>query len=138
MNILFDSNVILDLLLRREPFFEDAATLSVLSEKGHIQGYMSAAAVTDVFYIARKSLGDKETALGLLKGLLANIRVASVTQGIIYEALDLKWNDFEDAVQYAAGKSISAQFIITRNPSDFSGSTLKVMTPNDFLKQIIK
>ena len=137
MNVLIDTNVILDILLRREPYFEDAAMIGVLSEKGYIVGYISASAVTDVFYVAKRALKNKATALILLKNILKTIRVASITEDTIYEALDLNWDDFEDSVQYVVGQSLAAEYIITRNPSDFAGAQIEAVLPEVFLNQIM-
>jgi len=70
MNVLIDTNVILDILLQREPHNKDAAKINILSEKGYIRSYISASAVTDIFYIARKELKNTDTVFGLLKNLL--------------------------------------------------------------------
>jgi len=136
MNILIDTNVILDQLLKREPFYEDAESIRVLSENGHINSYISASAITDIYYIARKEIRDKETVITLIENLLKTTSIAAVTETSIYEALVLKWDDFEDAVQYVAGKSISADYIITRNKSDFDGSKIEVLSPDEFLSRI--
>jgi len=136
MNVLIDTNVILDILLQREPHYKDAAKIHVLSENGYIRSYISASAVTDIFYITRKYLKNTDIVFGLLRNLLKTIRVASVTENNILEALNLKWNDFEDSVQYIIGKSISAEYIITRNPQDFSKSQIKTLLPKEFLNII--
>jgi predicted nucleic acid-binding protein len=137
MNVLIDTNVILDILLKREPHYKTAAKINVLAEKGYIRSHISASAVTDIFYIARKELKDANKALNLLRNILKTTRIASVTESCIYEALDLKWNDFEDCVQYVTGKNISADYIITRNPHDFADSKIKVVSPDTFLNQIV-
>lgn len=137
MKVLFDTNVILDILLKRVPHYKDAAKIIVLAEKGYILGYMSASSVTDIFYIARKELKDANQAFDLLNNLLKTIRIASVTESNIHEALNLRWGDFEDSVQYVAGKNIFADYLITRNPGDFSGSRIAVVSPDVFLHQII-
>ena len=137
MNVLIDTNIILDILLRREPHYENAAKISVLSEKGHIYGYITASAVTDIFYITKKELKNKDLALDLLKGILTTIRIASVTERNIYEALDLKWDDFEDSVQYSVAYNISADYIVTRNPIDFYDSNINTLLPEQLLNLII-
>jgi len=136
MNLLIDTNVILDILLQREPYYKDAAKISVLSEKGYIYGYISASAVTDIFYVAKKELKSKDLARELVKNILKTIHVASVTESNIYEALALQWDDFEDCVQYVIGQSVSADYIITRNPKDFANSNIKVISPEEFINQI--
>jgi len=137
MNVLIDTNIILDILLRREPYYKDAVKINVLAENGHIRSYISASAIMDVFYIARKELKDANKAIDLLKNILKTIRIASVTESNIYEALDLMWDDFEDSVQYVTGKSISADYIITRDPHGFSDSQIKIVSPETFLNQTI-
>jgi hypothetical protein len=69
----------------------------------------------------------------LIKKILEVISVATITGNNIYQALDLGWNDFEDSVQYIAGESISADYIITRNGDDFNNSTIKTVTAEQFL-----
>lgn len=137
MNVLIDTNIILDILLQRKPYYENAARISLLSEKNYICSYITASSITDIFYIAKKELKNKDTVFELLKNLLKSIRIASVTEDVIYEALELEWNDFEDSVQYIAGQSILAEYIITRNSKDFANSQIKVLSPEEFLNQII-
>jgi predicted nucleic acid-binding protein len=135
MNVLIDTNVILDILLQRIPYYNDAAKVNVLAEKGYIRSYISASTVTDIFYIARKELKDTNKTIKLLKNILKTTRVASVTENNIHEALNLEWEDFEDSVQYVVGKNIFVDYIITRNPYDFANSKIKVVSPNVFLNQ---
>jgi len=133
MNVLIDTNVILDQLVKRDPFYESAERIRLLSEKGFINSYISASAVTDIYYVARKELNNKNTVLKLLTDLLKTTNIAAVTETGIHEALDLKWDDFEDAVQYVAGRSVSADYIITRNAGDYANSQIKVVSPDEFL-----
>jgi predicted nucleic acid-binding protein len=136
MTVLIDTNVILDLFIRREPHYENAARINVLSEKGYIDGYVSASAVTDIYYVAKKELGNKEIAVGLLENLLKTIHIAAVTEAGIHEALDLRWDDFEDSVQYVVGQSILADYIVTRNPNDYISSNITVVSPAELLNLI--
>jgi predicted nucleic acid-binding protein len=133
MKVLFDTNIVLDILLKRQPFYENAAKIIVLSENGIIESNVSASAITDIYYIAQKAYNDKQTVLDLIKKILRTMSVATVTENNIYQALDLGWNDFEDSVQYTVGESITADYIITRNIDDFCDSTIKIVTPEQFL-----
>jgi predicted nucleic acid-binding protein len=133
MKVLIDTNIVLDILLKRQPFYENAAKIIVLSENGIIESNVSASAITDIYYIAQKAYKDKQTVLDLIKKILRIISVATVTENNIYQALDLGWNDFEDSVQYTVGESITADYIITRNINDFCNSTIKIVTPEQFL-----
>ena len=137
MKLLIDTNVVLDILLRREPYYVNAAKIAVLSEKGYISCYVSASAVTDVYYIAKKELASKEAAIDLLANLFAAFRIAAVSEANIHEALDLKWDDFEDCVQYTVGQSINADYIVTRNPKDFETSQIEVLSTEGILDIVI-
>ena len=137
MKLLIDTNVVLDILLRREPFFENAAKIAVLSEKGYINCYVSASAVTDIYYIAKKELKSKDLAIALIENLLKTFYIATVSEASIHEALELKWDDFEDCVQYTAGKSIDVDYIVTRNKNDFVKSEIDTLLTDELINMII-
>ena len=137
MKLLIDTNVVLDILLYRKPYHENAAKIAVLSEKGHISCYVSASAVTDVYYIAQKELKSKDAAKALLVNLFSTFRIAAVSETSIHEALDLDWDDFEDCVQYTVGKNMNAEYIITRNAKDFAKSQIIAISPDEFLNMIV-
>lgn len=136
MNILIDTNVVLDVLLCRVPHNMESGKVIALSEKGKLNGFVSASSITDIYYVTRKELNDKKATIDLLKKLLSVINVADVLSGNIYEILDLEWKDFEDSLQYSVGKSILADYIITRNTKDFSHSSIPVLSPQEFLERI--
>jgi predicted nucleic acid-binding protein len=137
LNVLIDTNVILDALLMRDVHYQSASKILALSENRTIRGYVSASAITDIFYIIQKEVKDKTIATELIRTLLKTVYVASVTDINIFDALDLGWDDFEDSVQYIVSKTIEAEYIITRNLRDYSDSTIEVITPADFLNIII-
>jgi len=132
MKILLDSNIAIDAVLKREPFYNSAEKVIGLSQGG-IGLFISASTITDIYYIVRKSTGNKKTAITLIKDLLENIDIAAVTGNEIRQAISLDWGDFEDAVQYAAGEAIAVDYIITRNKSDFVSAVLPVVTPDELL-----
>jgi len=136
MTVLFDTNVILDVLLKREPFMWKSSNVLLLSEKEIIDGYVTASSITDIFYITNKTYNDKQKSMGLLKEVLKTIRIAAVSGEEIYRAIDLDWNDFEDAVQYTAGEQIHANYIITRDTGGYINSSITVINPSDFLEFI--
>jgi len=76
---------------------------------------------------------DKQRTMALLRELLKTISIAAVTGEEIYRAVDLDWNDFEDAVQYTAGEHIQADYIITRDTSGYTGNVIPAIQPADFL-----
>jgi predicted nucleic acid-binding protein len=136
MNVLIDTNIALDVLLDRRPFSETSMRVIVLSEKRRINAFVSASAVTDIYYIIRKTLKSKNSAIELLKKFIKTINIAPVEESHIYEALDLNWNDFEDVIQYVVGKSKNVEYIVTRNQPDFQCLDVKIVSPEDFLKII--
>jgi predicted nucleic acid-binding protein len=133
MTVLIDTNVILDVLLKREHFMWKSSNVLLLSEKKIIDGYVTASSITDIFYITNKTYNDKQKSMGLLKELLKTISIAAVSGEEIYRAIELDWNDFEDAVQYTAGEQIHANYIITRDTGGYINSSITAITPSDFL-----
>ncbi|GHU67766.1 twitching motility protein PilT [Spirochaetia bacterium] len=135
MNILIDTNVALDALLERQPFYAAAAKVLGLSTLG-VRIFVSASAITDIYYISRRQTGSKKTAMELLKNLLLYVDAATVSDAEIRRAIALDWGDFEDAVQYAAGERLAVDFIVTRNPADFFSSPIEAVTPDQFIRRV--
>lgn len=133
MKILFDTNIILDLLLNRQPFCEISEKVIDLSATKVIEGYISASAITDIYYIAYKGLRDKKTVCSLLERLLQIVSIAGVSDIEIKSALKANWNDFEDAVQYFTAQSVNVSYIITRNKKDYSTGAITAIEPQEFL-----
>jgi len=134
MKVLIDTNVALDILLHRKDY-TNAALVFSLTKRNVINGYISASAITDIFYLSQKDIG-KMPAKDALKNLLRVFKPATVTDNNIYEALDLDWNDFEDSVQYIVGMSFSVDYIVTRNTQDFVSGSIPAVTPEQFIEII--
>ena len=132
--VLIDTNVALDILLKRQDHF-NAEIVYSLAEKNQIACFISASAITDIFFLSKNDLGKKPAKVAL-KTLLQVFKPATVTDSHIFQALDLDWNDFEDSVQYVVGESFSADYIITRNTQDYISTSILVVTPGDFVKII--
>jgi len=132
--ILIDTNVALDILLRRQDY-PNAKNVYLMAEMNRIDCYISASAITDIFFLSKNDLG-KKPAKEALKTLLQIFKPAAVTSNHIYQALDMDWNDFEDSVQYVVGESLSVDYIITRNIQDYSSGSIPAVTPKDFLHTI--
>jgi predicted nucleic acid-binding protein len=133
MKVLIDTNVALDVLLKRTPHYEKSAKVLVLSEKKEIDAYISASAATDIYYITRKALKDKRATIDLLRKLIKVVNVAAVTGDNVCQALELEWDDFEDSIQYMAGENLFVEYIVTRNPQDFEHGSITAVTPEKFL-----
>ena len=132
MKVMFDTNIILDLLLNRQPFCEMSARVIDLSATKKMEGYVSASAITDIYYLAYKVIRDKNKVCSLLERLLQIVSVAGVTETEISAALKSGWNDFEDAVQYFTAKKIDASYIVTRNKKDYLSGDIAVAEPEEF------
>lgn len=132
MKVLFDTNVILDVLLDREPFVDDAALLLAKVEQSEIIGYICATTVTTIHYLSTKALGP-QAAAKQIKTLLALFVVAPVNRLVLENAVVAKFADFEDAVLCAAASHAGAKYIVTRNIGDFKYSNLPVFEPNELL-----
>jgi predicted nucleic acid-binding protein len=131
--ILIDSDVILDLLLDRKPFCEDSLALIYACEQKQLQGFVTPVIIANVYYIFRQN-ASHITVTEQLKLLLKIISVLNMDQKQVLAALDSKFTDFEDALQYfSAIQSNKVDVIITRNTSDYKKSALPVFTPNEFL-----
>jgi predicted nucleic acid-binding protein len=135
MKILIDTNVIIDILDRREPFFEDSYRLIQLTVEGKLEAFMSAGALTDVYYIISRSLHDTQKAREKIIALTALIDLCDTTVGDITAALTLNIADFEDAVIASAAKRERADYIVTRNETDFTDSPVPAVSPTRFLRQ---
>ena len=126
MKLLIDTNVVLDVLLRREPFSKTAAEVLNLTQRDDVREYVSASAITDIYYIANKQMKDRDAVRDLLKRLLMIVSVAAVSEWEIQNALNLAWGDFEDSVQYSVALLNEMDGIVTRNPSDYQEANIRI------------
>lgn len=133
MNILIDTNVILDILGKREPFFQDSYAALQKAIKEEAECLVSVSAVTDIFYMLQKSLHSAEQAKEQIERLSQLVIFADVQGMDIQTALMRKMPDFEDAVADAVAERNKASYILTRNVKDFSQSIVPAVTPVDFL-----
>ena len=130
--ILFDVNVVLDVLLDRKPFADTSSEVWAIVERGEAEGFLSAHAITTLHYLNAKA-GGARMARETTDALLSVFAVAGVDDAVLNAALALNWNDFEDAVTTAAAKRAKCEALVTRNPSDFKGSAVRVLTPSEAL-----
>jgi predicted nucleic acid-binding protein len=130
--VLFDSDVLLDVLAQRQEFIVASALALDALARGKVQGYVSGHAVTNIFYILRRQL-DNKAARELISRLLQRLQVASVTDEVIRRALQSSIADFEDAVTSETANAEELEIIVTRNKSDFAASSVPAMLPEEFL-----
>jgi predicted nucleic acid-binding protein len=126
--LLFDTNVILDVLLDRQPQVAGSAATWAAIETGMAEGMLSAHAVTTIDYLVRKELGTIK-ATRIISSILRVFRVAAVDGAVIQGALQLPLPDFEDAVTAAAARLAGCECIVTRDPKGFRASPVRPLTP---------
>jgi predicted nucleic acid-binding protein len=132
---LFDTNVVLDVLLARQPHVAASAAALGLVERGRVQGYLAAHAVTTIAYLLQRQ-ADAVRSRAILADLLSRLRVAAVTERTIRTALAGEFRDFEDAVCHAAALEANAEMIVTRNLADFAAGTVPAVLPETLLATI--
>jgi predicted nucleic acid-binding protein len=137
MKVLIDTDVVLDLLLDRQPFVQEAMELWEANRLGRFEGYITSIVPINVFYIIRK-LQDIKAARKAVSRLLAAFQVCLVDHSALQIALTLPFTDYEDAVQHASAEANQIEIIVTRNLKDYSNATLTVFVPADFLKHLSK
>jgi predicted nucleic acid-binding protein len=135
--ILFDTNVVLDVLLDRQPHVEASAAAWAAVEAGSAEGMLAAHAVTTIHYLVRKEMGNAK-ASRVVSAILKIFGVAAVDGAVIQEALQLSFSDFEDAVTAAAARSAGCNCIVTRDPKGFRGSPVRSFTPEAVMPLIGK
>jgi predicted nucleic acid-binding protein len=129
MRILFDTNVILDFLLDRQPFNVTAAWLVNEVDLGRLEGFLGATTITTLYYVARCAPRPDREVRSTIRALLTLFKVAPVNEAVLQQALGAPLNDFEDAVLQEAARLVGAEGIVTRNPHDFRQATLQIYTP---------
>lgn len=133
MQILIDTNVILDALLKRSPFDKDAYSILKLAEEKEIEAHIAAFSITDIYYFISKHL-DHEKRIKAIRALFNIMRVVSITKQDIEKAMALPgFTDLEDALQMQCLNKIKGEFIVTRDEK-FRKITSKAISPKDFIK----
>ena len=134
--MLFDTDVVLDLLLDRAPFADHAVALFTHVHDERLQGILYATTLTTIHYFIAKNRNGK-VARQQIQHLLQLFEVAAVTEAVLHEAVQATaFEDFEDAVLNAAAVSAGATAIVTRNEVDFEASTLRVYAPAEMLSTL--
>lgn len=135
MRLLIDANILLDVLEKRTPFYEESALIWKLCETEQAEGYVSALSFANLVYVMRKEL-DPQAVLEVQRKLALIFRLADLTTADITRAAEMMWDDFEDAVQAAAAERLHADHIITRNVRDYKTSKVMAFTPSEFLSRL--
>lgn len=134
--IFLDTNVILDLLGERVPFFDSIAKVATLADQKKLTLIVSPLSFTTVDYVLNK-YESSESVLNKLRKFKIICEIFEVNEETIDKALNSNFKDFEDAVQYFTALQSNCSIIITRNGKDFKNSTIPIMTAEEYLSSII-
>ena len=135
MKILFDTNIILDVFLARQPFLGNAAKLFAKVEQRKLVGVLGATTITTLYYLISKQLGKKETKQVIAK-LLNLFEIGSVDHLVLKTSLSLDFPDYEDTVLYQVALHNQTQGIVTRDRQGFKKGTLPVYSPAELLNSL--
>jgi predicted nucleic acid-binding protein len=135
--LFLDTNIILDLLACRMPYYTEAAELFSLADKKEIKLAISSLCLADIHYILSKQNPEMEVRK-ILRKFKVLVNVLSLDDKITDLALNSEFRDFEDAIQYFTAIENDQELIITRNHTDFKESKIPVMTAGEFIKSIGK
>jgi len=133
--ILVDTNVLLDYLLTREPYYEDAKKIVIACAEGKVNGCIAAHSISNMFFILRKDYSIEER-----RAVLTNLCKIFDVEGIDKVKLlaglqNGEFSDFEDCLQMECAKAYGAEYIVTRNVTDYKASTVEAVTPEEYLKK---
>jgi len=134
MTVLIDTNVILDYVLKREPFAQDALDCieRLIISKARV--WLTASTITDIYYVTKRALHDGAAAKSVIAKLLNAFMVTGVDKADCIKALDLDMEDYEDALVCVCAGKVKAEYIITRNIKHFNSSSVPAIVPADFVK----
>lgn len=132
--LFLDTNVLVDLVCNREPFVDEAKRIFALAYANKVYVGISALSYINTVYISRKYNFCDEEVIDSLRKIASFTVITQLNHVTIMQAMDMGWNDFEDAVQYYSSLPFMADYIITRNPKDFKSSDIPVYTPTEFLQ----
>lgn len=132
MRLLIDANIILDVLQERQPHVADASVIWKLCETDQAEGVVSSLTVADLIYVMRKEL-DEDQIADVIEKLRLIFVISDFTAADLFKAAEMKWADFEDAVQSAIAERVQADYIITRNVRDFIKSKVMAFAPSEYI-----
>lgn len=133
MVVLIDANVLLDVVAKREPYWEKSVKVVRYCAMKTVQGYIASHSVSNMYYILRKMYSDAERRK-LILNYLKFLTVAGIEHGQMVEALNRgNFKDFEDCLQDECASEVNASYIVTRNIKDFTYSKVSAITPEQFL-----
>lgn len=134
MRLMIDTNVFLDVLTKREPFYANSKAVLELCESKKIYGFLSASSITDIFYLIRRQLHSVDLAYKALGSILDIAKVLTVTNDDILNAYIQRAPDFEDCLLAMCAKANQCDAIVTRNKKDFLTFGVTLLLPEELLE----
>jgi len=129
--VFADTDIIYDLIAKRDPFYFAAARLFTLADEGKIQIFISAQSLPNVHYLLSKK--SEEEAKQILRKFKVLVNVTPLDEKIIDLALNSEFSDFEDAIQYFSALQSEVEVLVTRNLKDYKKAQISVLTAQDFI-----
>ncbi len=133
--LFLDTNVVLDLLGEREPYYNSAAKIATLADKGEIDLIVSALTYSTLYYLLSR-VEDKKLVKEKLRKFKVIAETSDLTDKIVAKGLSSKFSDFEDSLQYYCAIKMDCKILITRNSKDFKESEIPVLTPDEYLNSL--
>lgn len=133
MRLMIDTNIFLDVLAKREPFYENSKAVLKLCESKKVHGFLSASSVTDIFYLIRRQLHSIDLAYKALGSVLDIAKVLTVTNDDVLNAYIQRASDFEDCLWATCAKANRCEAIVTRNKKDFLAFEIALLSPEELL-----
>ena len=135
MDVFIDTNVLIDVLAKRDPFYGSSAQVWSLAENGSIHGLISAISFNNIYYVVRK-LKNRKTAERMMVLMRNAFDVTALDKQILGQAIDAGFKDFEDAIQYVSALHAGVDCLVSRNPRDFPRKDLPVLSPEEFIASL--
>ncbi len=135
MDLVLDTNIVLDHIDRREPFYELSRKVCLLGVVEAANTYVSVSMLTDIYYLLRKDYGS-QGAQDMIETNLAFLQLMGITPEDARKALAARWSDFEDCLVARCAEKIKADYIVTRNVKDFRGSSVEAVTPEELFARL--
>ncbi len=136
MRVLLDTCVVLDVLQHREPFWEDAYAVFLAIANRRAEGFLTAKALTDIYYLTHRITHDDKETRRVLSTLLIPFELVDTTSADCHQAVASNITDFEDAVMVQTAIRTGIDYIITRNLKDYKDSAVPACLPADFLQKL--
>lgn len=134
MRLLCDTNIILDVILKREPFYTDSAHAMILCEEGDVEGLVPVSSLTDIYYIVRRQTGDNKVAYTAVEMVCDIMFPCPASDRAALKALENKDKDFEDSLVAEIAIENTCDYILTRDKKGFEGCSIKTLTPSELIE----